>query len=55
MTQPEWDTVTTYQSTIDKPRRRTNEHKSKIGESRSSDSYGQNTDVDEAVLGALVT
>ena len=41
--------------TIDKPRRRTTKHKSKIGESRASDSYGHNTDVDEPVLGALVT
>ena len=31
MTQPEWDTAATYLSTVDKPRRRTNEHKSKIG------------------------
>ena len=28
VTQPEWDTVTTYLSTIDKPRRRTNEQRS---------------------------
>ena len=38
MTQDEWDVVTTYLSTIDKPRRRThdrsNKHKSNIGESR---------------------
>ena len=60
MTQAEWKTVTTYLSTIDdKPRRRTHsrtdKHKSKIGESRASDSYGHNTDVDETVLDALVT
>ena len=46
MTQAEWGTATPYLSTIDKPQRRTtNEHKPKIGESRSSDSYGHNTDV----------
>ena len=59
MTQNEWDMVTTYLSTIDKPRKhnrnRTNKHKSKIGESRASDSYGHNTDVDETVLDALIT
>ena len=59
MTQDEWDMVTTYLSSIDKPRRRThdprtNKHKSKIGESRLSDSYGHNTDVDETVLDALI-
>ena len=41
-----------------KPRRRshsrTDKHKSKMGESRASDSYGQNVDVDETVLDALV-
>ena len=53
MTQSEWDMVTTYLSSIDKPRKcnhRTNKHKSKIGVSRASDSYGHNTDVDETVL-----
>ena len=60
MTQGEWNMVTTYLSTIDnKPRRRshsrTNKHKSSIGESRASDSYDHNTDVDETVLDALVT
>ena len=59
MTQDEWDIVTTYLSTIDKPRRRThnrtNEHKSKIGESRASDSYGHNVDADETVLDAMIT
>ena len=49
------DTATAYLSTIDKPRRRTNAQKYEIGESRSSESYGHNTDVDETVLGALVT
>ena len=51
--------VTIYLSTIDKPRRRTHsrtdKHKSKIGESRASDSYGHNIDVDETVLDALIT
>ena len=52
--------VTTYLSTIDnKPRKRShsrsNKHKSSIGESRASDSYGHNADVDETVLDALVT
>ena len=55
MAQSEWDTVTTYLFTIDKPRRRTTKHKSEIGESRASDSYGHNTDVDETVPDALVT
>ena len=58
MTQPEWDMVTTYLSTLDKPRKcnpRTDKHKSKIGVSRASDSYGHNTDVDETVLDCLVT
>ena len=59
MTQEEWNMVTTYLSTIDKPRRRThsrtNKHKSSIGESRASDSYGHNVDVDETVLDALIT
>ena len=47
VTRPEWGTVTTHLSTIDKPRRRTNEHKSEIGESRSSESYSHNTGFDE--------
>ena len=47
MAQSEWVTAITYLSSIDK-------HKSKIGESRASDSYGHNTDVDETVLDALV-
>ena len=60
MTQEEWNMVTTYLSTIDnKPRKRShsrsNKHKSSIGESRASDSYGHNADVDETVLDALVT
>ena len=58
MTQDEWNMVTTYLSIIDKPRRRThirtNKHKSNIGESRASDSYGHNVDVDETVLDALI-
>ena len=60
MTQEEWNMVTTYLSTVNnKPRRRshsrTDKHKSSIGESRASDSYGHNVDVDETVLDALVT
>ena len=60
MTQEEWNMVTTYMSTIDnKPRKRphsrSNKHKSPIGESRASDSYGHNADVDDTVLDALIT
>ena len=58
LTQEEWDMVTTYLSTIDKPRKcshRTNGDKSKVGVSRASDYYGHNTDVDDTVLDALIT
>ena len=55
LTQLEWDTVTTFLTTLPQPRRTSKEKLSNLGESRASDHYGHNTDVDETVLDALVT
>ena len=55
LTQREWDTVTTFLTTLPQPRRTDKEKSSKIGESRASNHYGHKTDVDETVPGALVT
>jgi hypothetical protein len=46
LTQPEWDTVTTFLTTMSRPRRTDKDKSSKIGESRASNHYGHNTDVD---------
>ena len=54
LNQLEWGTVITFLTTLPQPRRTDKEKASKIGESRASDHYSHNTDVDETVLGALV-
>ena len=46
LTQTECDTVTTFLTTLPQPRRTSKEKSSNIGESRASDHYGHNTDVD---------
>ena len=55
LTQPEWDTVTTFLTALSQPRRTSKEKSSNLGEARASDHYGHNKDVDETVLDALVT
>ena len=58
LTQCEWEMITTYLTSLDKPRKcnhRTNGYKSKIGVSRASDFYGHNTDVDDTMFDALFT
>ena len=55
LTQLEWDTVTTCLTALSQSRRTGKKKSSKVGESRASDHYDHNTDVDETVLDALVT